>query len=322
MKAIRMHAQGGAEVLKYEDVTDPTPAAGQVLVQIEAAGLNFIDIYKRSGLYKMPLPAIIGQEAAGVVKALGAGVTGFKAGDRVAFNGLDGSYAQYQAVPADKLVPMPAGIDSRTAAAVLLQGMTAHYLVNDTYPLKPGDTCLLHAAAGGVGLLLIQMAKMRGARVIGTVSTADKAKLAREAGADEVINYATQDFEAETRSITGGRGVQVVYDSVGKATFDKSLNCLAPRGLMALFGTASGPVPPVDINQLGPKGSLFITRPNLVHHTLTRADLLKRSGEVFEMVRSGKLKVKIDQTWPLSQAADAHRKLESRASTGKLLLIL
>ncbi len=324
MKAIQVHAQGGPDVLKLQEVPKPALSAGQVLVRIEAAGVNYVDVYKRSAMsaqYKQPLPFILGQEAAGIVEAVAPDVKDMAKGDRVAFNGIDGSYAEYQAVPAAKVIKLPSGIDVKTAAAVLLQGMTAHYLASSTYPLKSGDWCLVHAAAGGVGLLLTQVAKMRGARVIGTVSTPEKAKLAKQAGADEVINYTSQDFEAETKRITGGKGVQAVYDSVGKTTFDKSLNCLAPRGVLALYGTSSGPVPPVDLSQLGPKGSLFITRPSLVHHTLTREELVQRSGDIFGWVKTGRLKVRIDQTWPLAQAADAHRKLESRQSTGKLLLI-
>ncbi len=321
MKAARIHSHGGPEVIRTEEVQRPVATAGQVVVKIEAAGVNFVDIYKRTGLYKMSLPAILGQEAAGTVDSVGADVKDFKIGDRVAFNGIDGSYAEYQAAPADRVIKLPEGIDAVTAAAVLLQGMTAHYLATSTYRLKQGDACVVHAAAGGVGLLLVQIAKMRGARVIGTVSTEAKARLAREMGADETINYTSEDFEAEVKRMTQGRGVQAVYDSVGKTTFDKSLNCLAPRGVLALYGAASGPVPPVDINQLGPKGSLFITRPSLVHHTLTRQELLQRSGDVFGWVASGKLKVRIEGKWPLAEAGQAQAKLQSRDTTGKLLLV-
>ncbi|HXH08609.1 MAG TPA: quinone oxidoreductase [Alphaproteobacteria bacterium] len=321
MKAVRVHTPGGVDALRYEDVPTPTPKAGEALVKIEAVGINFIDIYIRSGLYKNPLPLTLGQEGAGVVEAVGADVTEVKVGDRVAYSGVPGSYAEYAVVPAARLVQMPDGIDAKMGAAAMLQGMTAHYLAHSTYPLKAGDACLVHAAAGGVGLLLVQMAKMRGARVIGTVSTEDKAKLAREAGADEVILYTQQDFEAEVKRLTNGRGLQVVYDSVAKTTFEKSLNCLAPRGYMVLYGQSSGPVPPFDLAQLGAKGSLFITRPSLAHYTLTREELLQRAGDVLGWIRAGTLKLRIDQTFPLKDAAEAHRRLEGRQSTGKLLLI-
>ncbi len=321
MKAVRVHTPGGVDALRYEDVPTPTPKAGEALVKIEAVGINFIDIYIRSGLYKNPLPLTLGQEGAGVVEAVGPDVTEVKVGDRVAYSGVPGSYAEYAVVPAARLVQMPDGIDAKMGAAAMLQGMTAHYLSHSTYPLKAGDACLVHAAAGGVGLLLVQMAKMRGARVIGTVSTEDKAKLAREAGADEVILYTQQDFEAEIKRLTNGRGLQVVYDSVAKTTFEKSLNCLAPRGYMVLYGQSSGPVPPFDLAQLGAKGSLFITRPSLAHYTLTREELLQRAGDVLGWIRAGTLKLRIDQTFPLKDAAEAHRRLEGRQSTGKLLLI-
>lgn len=321
MKAVRVHTPGGVDALRYEDVPTPTPKAGEALVKIEAVGINFIDIYIRSGLYKNPLPLTLGQEGAGVVEAVGPDVTEVKVGDRVAYSGVPGSYAEYAVVPAARLVQRPDGIDAKMGAAAMLQGMTAHYLAHSTYPLKAGDACLVHAAAGGVGLLLVQMAKMRGARVIGTVSTEDKAKLAREAGADEVILYTQQDFEAEVKRLTNGRGLQVVYDSVAKTTFEKSLNCLAPRGYMVLYGQSSGPVPPFDLAQLGAKGSLFITRPSLAHYTLTREELLQRAGDVLGWIRAGRLKLRIDQTFPLKDATEAHRRLEGRQSTGKLLLI-
>jgi NADPH2:quinone reductase len=321
MKAIRLHAPGGVDALQYEDVPTPTPNAGEALVKLEAVGINFIDIYMRSGLYKGPLPLILGQEGAGVVEGVGPNVTEVKVGDRVAYSGTMGSYAEYTVVPAARLVKMPDGSDAKMGAAAMLQGMTAHYLSHTTYPLKAGDTAVVHAAAGGVGLLLVQMAKMRGARVFGTVSTDAKAKLAREAGADETILYTTQDFEAEVKRLTDGRGVQVVYDSVAKTTFDKGLNCLAPRGVMVLYGQSSGPVPPFDLAQLGAKGSLFITRPSLVHYTLTREELLQRAGDVLGWIRDGKLSLRIEQTFPLKDAAEAHRRLEGRQSTGKLLLI-
>lgn len=321
MKAIRVKTLGGPEVLTLEDIPDPKPGPGEAVVKLEAAGLNYIDVYYRTGLYKAQLPITLGVEGGGVVTEVGPNVAEVKAGDRVAYSGVLGSYAQFAAVPASRLVKLPEGLDGKAGAAAMLQGMTAHYLSHATYPLKPGDWCLVHAAAGGVGLLLCQMAKMRGARVIGTVSTEAKAKLAREAGADAVILYTTQDFEAEVKRITGGAGVPVVYDSVGKTTFDKSLNCLAPRGVMALYGQSSGPVPPLDPAILNQKGSLFLTRPSLVHHTATRQELLQRSGDVLGWIKAGKLKLRIDLTLPLAQAADAHRQLEGRQTTGKVLLI-
>jgi NADPH:quinone reductase len=321
MKAIRVHTPGGVDALRYEDVATPTPQASEALVKIEAVGINFIDIYIRSGMYKTPLPLTLGQEGAGVVEAVGPNVTEVLVGDRVAYSGIGGSYAEYAVVPAARLVNIPAGLTAQDAAAAMLQGMTAHYLAHTTYPLKSGDTALVHAAAGGVGLLLVQMAKKRGARVFGTVSTEDKAKLAKEAGADEVILYTQQDFEAEVKRLTAGQGLQVVYDSVAKTTFDKSLNCLAPRGYMVLYGQSSGPVPPFDLAQLGAKGSLFITRPSLTHYTLTREELLQRSGDVLGWIRAGQLKLRIDQTFPLKDAGEAHRRLEGRQSTGKLLLV-
>jgi len=321
MKAIRVHTPGGAEALRYEDVPTPTPGAGQALVKIEAAGLNFIDIYMRTGLYKNPLPFTPGQEGAGSVEAVGPNVSEVKVGDRVAYTGVTGAYAAYAIVPSARLVKLPEGTDARTGAAAMLQGMTAHYLAHSTYPLKASDTALVHAAAGGVGLLLVQMAKRGGARVFGTVSTEAKAKLAKEAGADEVIRYTEQDFEAEVKRLTNGRGVEVVYDSVGKTTFEKSLNCLVPRGYLVLYGQSSGPVPAFDLAQLGAKGSLFITRPTLGHYTLTREELLQRSGDVLGWIRSGQLKLRIEQTFPLSDAAEAHQRLEGRLTTGKLLLI-
>jgi len=321
MKAIRVKALGGPEVLTLEDIPDPKPGPGEAVVKLEAAGLNYIDVYYRTGLYKSQLPITLGVEGGGVVTEVGPNVTEVKAGDRVAYSGVLGSYAQFAAVPAARLVKLPEGLDGKMGAAAMLQGMTAHYLSHATYPLKPGDWCLVHAAAGGVGLLLCQMAKMRGARVIGTVSTEAKAKLARAAGADEVILYTTQDFEAEVKRITGGAGVPVVYDSVGKTTFDKSLNCLAPRGVMVLYGQSSGPVPSLDPAILNQKGSLFLTRPSLVHHTATRQELLQRSGDVLGWIKAGKLKLRIDLTLPLAQAADAHRQLEGRQTTGKVLLI-
>jgi NADPH2:quinone reductase len=321
MKAVRIHAPGGPEVMRYEDVAAPAPKAGEAVVKVEAAGINYIDVYFRSGQYKAELPITIGMEAGGTVSAVGAGVTDVKVGDKVAYTGIPGAYAEYAAVPAARLVTLPAGVTPRDGAAAMLQGMTAHYLACSTYPLKAGDSCLVHAAAGGVGLLLCQIAKMRGARVIGTVSTEDKAKLAREAGADDVILYTTQDFEAEVKRLTGGAGVNVVYDSVGKTTFDKGFNCLRPRGLMALYGQSSGPTGPFDLQVLNAKGSLFVTRPSLNHHIASREELVQRSGELLGWIRDGKLKLRTEFEFPLKEAAEAHRALEGRKTTGKVLLI-
>ncbi len=321
MKAIRVHAPGGPEALRYEDVQQPTPGAGQVLVKVEAAGVNFIDVYQRTGHYKVELPFTLGQEAAGVVTAAGSGVTDVAVGARVAYAAVLGAYAEYATVPADRVVVLPDGVSSKQAAAAMLQGMTAHYLASTTYPLKPGDSCLVHAAAGGVGLLLCQIAKLRGARVIGTVSTREKAELARDAGADEVIRYTEQDFEAEVKRLTSGAGLQVIYDSVGKTTFEKGMNCLAHRGMMVLYGQSSGPVGPFDPQVLSQKGSLFLTRPTLVHYIATRAELVARAGELLGWIKQGTLKVRIDRELPLAQAAEAHRLLEGRKTTGKVLLI-
>jgi NADPH2:quinone reductase len=321
MKAVRVHVPGGPEVLKLEDVPEPTPKPGEAVVKIDAAGLNYIDVYQRSGLYKLDMPLTLGLEAGGTVTAVGQGVTEVKVGDKVAYTGVPGAYAQSAAVPAARLVVLPQGVSTRQGAAAMLQGMTAHYLACTTYPLKKGDTCLVHAAAGGVGLLLCQMAKMRGARVIGTVSTDEKAKLARDAGADEVILYTTQDFEAEGKRITGGKGLQVVYDSVGKTTFDKGFNLLAPRGMMILYGQSSGPVAPFDVGVLAAKGSLFLTRPSLFAYTATREELLQRAGDVLGWIRDGKLKLRMEFEFPLKDVAEAHRALESRKTTGKVLLI-
>jgi len=321
MKAVRVHAPGGPEALKYEDVPEPTPKAGEAVVKIDAAGLNYIDVYQRSGLYKLDLPLTLGLEAGGTVTAVGAGVTEVKVGDKVAYTGVPGAYAQYAAVPAQRLVVLPPGLQPKQGAAAMLQGMTAHYLACSTYPLKTGDTCLVHAAAGGVGLLLCQIARTRGARVIGTVSTDEKAKLAREAGADQVILYTKQDFEFEVKRITGGKGLQVVYDSVGKTTFDKGFNCLAPRGMMVLYGQSSGPIGAFDPQVLNQKGSLFLTRPSLGHYTATREELQQRAGEVLGWIRDGKLKLRTELEFPLKDAAQAHRALEGRKTTGKVLLI-
>lgn len=321
MKSIRVHKYGGPEVLTYEDIAVPEPKAGEARVKIEAIGLNYIDIYQRTGLYPLHTPFTLGMEGAGVVDAVGDGVTEVKIGDRVAYAMVLGSYAEYAVVPAWKLAPVPANVDAKSAAALMLQGMTAHYLTYSTYALQQGESALVHAAAGGVGLLLIQIAKMLGARVIGTVSTEAKAQLARQAGADDVILYTHQDFLAEVKRITGGEGVHVVYDSVGATTFDKSLDCLRPRGYLALFGQSSGPVPPFDPGKLAAKGSLFLTRPTLAHYMLNRAELLKRAGDLFNWVASGRLKLHIDNVFPLGEAAEAHRQLEGRKTTGKVLLI-
>ena len=321
MKAIRVNAPGGPDVLRYEDTPEPTPKAGEATVKVDAAGINYIDVYQRSGQYKLALPMTLGLEAGGTVTAVGPNVAEVKVGDKVAYTGVPGAYAQYAAVPAARLVVLPQGISTRQGAAAMLQGLTAHYLACSTYPLKSGDTCLVHAAAGGVGLLLCQIAKMRGARVIGTVSTEDKAKLAREAGASDVILYTKQDFEAEVKRLTDGKGLQVVYDSVGQTTFDKGFNCLAPRGMMALYGQSSGPIGPFDLQVLNAKGSLFVTRPSLNHHIITRAELLQRSEELLGWIRDGKLKLRTEFEFPLKDAADAHRALEARKTTGKILLI-
>ncbi len=321
MKAIRIHAPGGPEALTFDDVPEPTPGAGQALVKLAAAGVNFIDVYFRTGTYKAPLPLILGLEGAGVVTAVGAGVTDVKAGDTVAWTGVPGSYAQMHVVPADRLVKLPPGVEPKIGAAAMLQGMTAHYLVRSSYPLKKGDACLVHAAAGGMGLLLCQMGKMLGATVIGTVSTEEKAALAKGAGAEHVILYSKQDFEPEVKRITGGRGVDVVYDGVGATTFDKSLNCLRPRGYMILFGAASGPVPPLDLQVLNVRGSIFLQRPSLNHHIGAREELLQRAGEVLGWIRDGKIKLRIEHQFPLAQAAEAHKALEGRKTTGKILLI-
>jgi NADPH2:quinone reductase len=321
MKAVRAHAAGGPEVLRYEDVPQPVPGPGEALVKIEAAGVNFIDVYQRKGAYPLPLPFVGGQEAAGKVVELGPDVEAVEVGEAVAYTGVNGAYAEYAVVPATRLVPVPDGVSTRQAAAAMLQGMTAHYLATTTCPLAPGDVCLVHAAAGGVGLLLSQVAALRGARVIGTVSTEAKARLAREAGAAEVILYTEQDFEVEVKRLTGGAGVRVVFDSVGLTTFLKGFNCLAPRGMMVLFGQSSGAVEPFDPQLLNRKGSLFLTRPNLAHYIASRTELLARAGEVLGRVRAGNLHLRIEREYPLAHAAGAHRDLEGRKTTGKLLLI-
>jgi NADPH2:quinone reductase len=321
MKAVRVHNFGGPEVLKNEEIAVPEPKAGEARVKIEAIGLNYIDIYQRSGLYPLPLPFTLGREAAGLVDATGPNVTEVKVGDRVAYAMEPGAYAEHAVVPAWKLVPVPDNVDTLSAAATMLQGMTAHYLAHSTYPLNQGDIALVHAAAGGVGLLLIQVAKGRGARVLGTVSTEEKARLARDAGADEVILYSRVDFDTEVKRLTNGAGVHVVYDSVGATTFEKSLDCLRPRGYLVLFGQASGPVPPFDLGKLAAKGSLFVTRPTLVHYMSDRRELLERAGDLFSWIASGKLKLRVEKTFPLAEAAEAHRQLEGRRTTGKVILL-
>jgi len=321
MKAIQIKQTGGPEAMELVELPVPQPKASEAVVKLTASGVNFIDVYQREGRYKVPLPFVLGQEGAGVVTAVGADVKSLKTGDQVAWSSVLGSYAEYAAVPADKLVPVPSGVTDQQAASTMLQGLTAHYLSHGTYPLKRGETALVHAAAGGVGLLLVQMAHHIGARVIATVSTEEKAALARGAGADEIILYTQSDFEAETRRLTGGKGVDVVYDSVGKTTFEKGLNVLRPRGMMVLFGGSSGAVPPLDLILLSTKGSLFVTRPTLGHYTATREELVARADAVFGMIAAGKLKLRIEHTYPLAEAQRAHRELEGRKTTGKLLLI-
>jgi NADPH2:quinone reductase len=321
MKAIQIQRTGGPEVMELADLTVPQPKPNEAVVKIAAAGVNFIDVYNREGRYKQALPFVLGQEGAGTISAVGSDVRDFKAGDRVAYTMVLGSYAEYAAVPADKLVKIPEGVSERAAAAAMLQGMTAHYLAYDTYPLKKGETALVHAGAGGVGLLLVQMAHNIGARVIATVSTDEKAKLARDAGADDIILYTQTDFETETKRLMNGKGVDVVYDSVGKTTFEKGLNLLRPRGMMALYGGSSGAAPSIDPIILTQKGSLYLTRPSLGAYIQTPDELHKRAGAVFGMIREGKLKLRIEHIYPLEQAQQAHRDLEGRKTTGKLLLI-
>ena len=321
MKAIQVKHVGGPEVMELIDLPVPEPKANEAVVKLAAIGVNFIDVYHREGRYKAALPFIPGQEGAGVVVAVGTDVKSLKNGDRVAWTATLGCYAEYAAVAAERLVSIPPGVSDQQAAATMLQGMTAHYLSHDSYPLKSGETALVHAAAGGVGLLLTQMARNIGARVIATVSTDEKAKLARDAGADEVILYTKTDFEAETKKLTGGKGIDVIYDSVGKTTFEKGLNLLRPRGMMVLFGGSSGPVAPFDPIILTQKGSLFLTRPSLGNYIATHGELMARSSAVFEMIASGKLKLRIEHTYPLAEAQRAHRDLEGRKTTGKLLLI-
>lgn len=321
MKAIRVHETGDVNAMRYEEAPLPEPKAGEVRIKVEAAGLNFIDTYHRMGWYPLPRPFVLGQEAAGVVDHVGEGVTEWKPGDRVAYCMAQGGYADYAVAPARLLVRVPEGVSTRQAAAVMLQGMTAHYLTHSTYALKSGDIALIHAAAGGTGALVVQMAKMLGARVIATVGSDDKATIARASGADDVIIYTQQDFEAEVRRITDGKGCQVVYDSVGKATFDKSLNCLRPRGFMVLFGQASGQVDPLNPQILNQKGSIYLTRPSLGAYIATREELNWRANDLFTWMADGKLEVRIDQSFPLSEAAAAHTYLEGRNTKGKVLLI-
>jgi len=321
MKAIQVKQPGGPEAMELVELPVPVPMANEAVVKLAASGVNFIDVYNREGRYKVPLPFVLGQEGAGTVTTIGAAVRSVKVGDRVAWAGVLGSYAEYAAVPAERLVTVRNGVNDRDAAAAMLQGMTAHYLSHDTFPLQRGETALIHAGAGGVGLLLIQMAHNLGARVITTVSTEEKRELARAAGADEVILYTQADFEVETKRLTGGKGVDVVYDSVGKTTFDKSLNVLRPRGMMVLYGGSSGAVPPFDLILLSQKGSLFVTRPTLGHYTATRDELAGRAEAVFTMIASAKLRLRIEHTYPLKDAQQAHRELEGRKTTGKVLLI-
>lgn len=321
MKAIRVHETGDVTALRYEEAPLPEPQEGEVRIKVEAAGLNFIDTYHRMGWYPLPKPFILGQEAAGTVDMVGAGVTGFKPGDRVAYCMHQGGYADYAVAPARLLVQVPDGVSTPQAAAVMLQGMTAHYLTHSTYALKSGDIALIHAAAGGTGALAVQMAKMLGAQVIATVGSEEKAAVASASGADDVIVYTQQDFEVEVKRITGGKGCHVVYDSVGKATFEKSLNCLRPRGYMVLFGQASGQVEPLNPQVLNQKGSIYLTRPSLGAYIATRDELLQRANDLFTWMAAGKLEVRIDQSFPLSQAAAAHTYLEGRNTKGKVLLI-
>ncbi len=321
MRAIRIRETGGPEVLRYEDVPTPDPGPGQVRVKVTATGLNYIETYHRTGLYPLSLPFIPGGEFAGTVDALGPGVSGFALGDRVATASGAGGYAEYALAPADKLVAVPEGVDLHLAAAVMLQGMTAHYLAYSTYPLKAGEICLIHAAAGGVGLLLTQIASRLGARVIGTVGSLEKAELARAAGVSDVILYRDEPFAPRVRELTCGRGVDVVYDSVGQDTWEGSLDCLRPRGMMVTFGNSSGPVPTVSPLVLSSKGSLFLTRPTLWHYIATPEELAWRAGDLFGWMIAGALSVRVDHRFPMADAADAHSALQGRATAGKVLLI-
>lgn len=322
MKAIVLDRNGGPEVLVSREIPRPEPGAGEALVRLEAIGINYIDVYYRTGAYPAPkFPFVLGQEAAGVVESVGDGVTTLRVGDRVAYQGITGSYAEYAVVPAARLVSVPDDVTTRAAAAIMLQGMTAHYLVNSTFALKAGDVALVHAGAGGVGLLLTQLAKAKGARVIATVSTAEKAELSRRAGADLVVRYTSQDFVAEARAFTAGRGVDVAYDSVGKTTWQGSIDSLRPRGSFVLFGASSGPMPPLDFQVLNAKGSLFATRPSLIHYVATREELTERAASLFANVLAGELELRIEHTYPLADAARAHIDLQARATTGKILLL-
>jgi len=321
MKAILVHHPGGPDAMQLADVPTPTPGPGQALVRLAASGVNFIDVYFRSGLYKADSPVALGSEGAGTVEAIGPGVTLVAPGDRVAYAMVRGSYAEYAAVPESQLVKVPETVGLPAAAAAMLQGMTAHYLTHSTFPLSSGQTCLVHAAAGGAGRLVAQMAKARGARVLGTVSSPAKAAVAAAAGVDHTIDYTATEFDVEVQRFTGGAGVDVVYDSVGKTTFERSLSCLRPRGMLVLFGQSSGPVQPLDPQVLNARGSVFLTRPSLAHYVLTREELLWRAGDVLSSVASGTLDLRVDRTYPLADAAAAHRDLESRRTTGKLLLV-
>jgi NADPH:quinone reductase len=321
MKAIRIHEPGGIDKLVYEEVSAPSPGSGQVMVKIRAIGLNFIDVYFRTGLYKAPMPFIPGMEAAGIVETVGENVCDLTPGDRVAYAGVAGAYAEFAAVNSWQLAKLPDNLDYNTGAAMMLQGVTAHYLAFSAYPLKSGETILIHAAAGGVGLLLSQIAKKIGAKVIGTVSTEEKAILSKTAGVDHVILYTQKDFEREVETITGGSGVDVIYDSVGRTTFEKGLNCLRRRGMMVLFGQSSGPVPPIDMNVLNQKGSLYVTRPGLAHYTANRDELQRRAGDIMQWISDGSLKIRIDRTFSLKDAAQAHHALEARETAGKVLLL-
>jgi NADPH2:quinone reductase len=321
MKVVRISECGGPEAMHVDELPTPEPGRGELLVEIAAAGVNFLDVYHRTGVYKLPLPLALGREAAGVVEKVGPEVTGVAVGDHVAWSDVSGSYATHAKVPAARAVPVPAKVDLRTAAAAMLQGLTAHYLALSTVALRPGDDCIVHAGAGGVGLLLTQIAKKRGARVLTTVSTEDKAKLSRGAGADEVVLYTKEDFVAAAKKMTGGKGVRVVYDSVGKTTFDDSMKAVEPRGFLVLFGASSGAVPPVDPQRLAGAGSIFLTRPTLANYSAGREELLERSRDLFGWIERGELDVRIGATFPLADAAEAHRALEGRRTTGKVLLI-
>ncbi len=321
MFAVRIHETGGPEVLRYDEIETPAPNAGQVRVRLRAIGINYIDVYHRIGLYKMPLPAILGREGAGVVDALGDDVTNVPVGARVAFVLDAPSYAEYAIVPAHRVVRVPDTVSLEDAAAVLLQGLTAHYLISTTYPLKQDEWCLIHAAAGGAGQLTVQVAKIAGAKIIGTCSTEEKARVAKQAGCDEVILYTQTDFVGEVKRLTNGKGVPVVYDSVGKDTYEGSLNCLSPRGMLVLWGNASGAAPPIDPLTLMSKGSLFLTRPTLGHYIATPEEYAWRANDLMQWIAEGKLRVRIDKTFALRDAADAHRHLESRAAMGKILLV-